>query len=1047
MDNGQAVNGIRPEVFPPISCVSGFRSQSCDFAGSPNQICSPNSGKIPCRWATACRQWDFHKIQTGAKNMTWGICRRLWGLLAVAIVSTTLTAEESIICRHCLNSPFSADRDEPGRKYAPDRQVDVTHIKIDVTPDFEAHTVGGTTTITFKPISQPLRELHLNAKNLTIAEVRGSSDVEQFISTAEDLTVIFREDIAVGDEAWVAIDHSAQPKMGFYFRTPDMGYPESDTHVWTQGETQESRHWFPCFDYPNERSSTEVICHVPRDMTVLSNGERMSEEIDDAGLKAVRWLQKKPHVNYLICLVAGYFEKLEGQHGDTPLAFYTQPTLAKYAANSFQDTASIMAFFEKEIGIHFPWNKYYQVTIRDFTAGGMENTTLTTLTHTTIFSSETENLKSTRSLDAHEMAHQWFGDYVTCKDWSQLWLNEGFATYYSALYEGEKFGPDALLYRMYSDASNRVLPSGAKDKRPIVYKDYKNPGEQFDFRCYPKGAWVLHMLRNQLGTDLYRRCIKTYLERNALTSVVTEELSEVIEELSGKSMDRFFDQWVYHGGHPNLSVSYRWQNADGLARVTVRQTQQVDDDVLLFEIPTKIRFWMDDHDYVDYEIVINSEHHDFYVDLPAPPRVVRFDPDYSVLADVTFPKSDAMLLSQLSNESDMIGRLLAVKALSRRRTLRSVAALETTLNEDAFFGVRVAAARALRSIGTDKAFEALLQSREQSDARVRIAVVENLGKFYRPETKRALLDVVKTETNPEIAGKALVSLSMFHDPEVSESIQNALRSESFRNEIAVSGITALGRQADSSKAGELLKVLKERQSELPNFRFGLGLSTLAKLARDTDERDATYEFLDSIASQPRSPVRIFAIRALGELRDPRATAMLTAFASDETDNRLARLAKDALTALQKETPLAPREVQELRKQVEELRFSQDQLRSELEQFREVSAAKQAPTETKNAGTGGDQTDGQGDTDDAQNSNTSGSRKSDSADNPPADPPSDDMADQEKSDAAKDSAKDAADRRQDRKRPTKNRARRKRPRREREESAPKPPVRSETSFTH
>ena len=215
-------------------------------------------------------------------------------------------------------------------------------------------------------------------------------------------------------------------------------------------------------------------------------------------MKQVHWLQEKPHVSYLICLIAGNLEKLEAKHRDVPLGFYTQPSKAKHAEFAFRDTPAIMAFFEEEIGVPYPWDKYDQATCADYHWGGMENTTITTLTQRTIYSDATENIRSSRSLDAHEMAHQWFGDYVTCKDWSHLWLNEGFATYYALLYEGHKYGRDAMLYGLYLDARDDIGPY-EKDLRPIVYRDYKVPREQFDFRAYPKGSWVLHMLRSQLG--------------------------------------------------------------------------------------------------------------------------------------------------------------------------------------------------------------------------------------------------------------------------------------------------------------------------------------------------------------------------------------------------------------------------------------------------------------------------------------------------------------------------------------------------------------------
>ena len=340
-----------------------------------------------------------------------------------------------------------------------------------------------------------------------------------------------------------------------------MGFPESDEHCWTQGETHEARHWFPAFDYPNERSSTELICHVPADMSVVSNGRLVAEDkSDDGKTKTFHWLQEKPHVTYLICFLAGRFAKLEGRHGDVPLGFYTQPSKAgEPAANAFRETADIMDFYEQEIGVDFPWDKYDQATIGDFMWGGMENTTITTLTQRTLYENPKDDYHAARarSLAAHEMAHQWFGDYVTCKDWSHVWLNEGFATYYALLYEGHKLGRDALLYGLYLDARDEIfLPANRRDKRPIVFRDYRDAQDQFDFRNYPKASWVLHMLRSQVGDTVYREAIHTYLERHALSDVETDDLREAFEELSGQPLDQFFDQWLYHGGVPELKITY-----------------------------------------------------------------------------------------------------------------------------------------------------------------------------------------------------------------------------------------------------------------------------------------------------------------------------------------------------------------------------------------------------------------------------------------------------------------------------------------------------------
>src|SRR5439155_21936315 len=227
--------------------------------------------------------------------------------------------------------------------------------------------------------------------------------------------------------------YRAEPTQGLYFRTPEMGYKAGDTHLYTQGEPTEARHWYPCFDAPNEKFTSEIVCRVPEGMTVLSNGRRVSEE-KDGGLVAVRWLQDKPHVTYLISLVAGYFKSVEDKYHEVQLAFYTPPSEINEAPNSFRDTKDMLAFFEDEIGVPYPWAKYYQVCVNDF-GGGMENTSITTLTVDTLFTAATENIRSSQGLVAHELAHQWFGDLVTCKDWSDIWLNDGFATYYESHYE------------------------------------------------------------------------------------------------------------------------------------------------------------------------------------------------------------------------------------------------------------------------------------------------------------------------------------------------------------------------------------------------------------------------------------------------------------------------------------------------------------------------------------------------------------------------------------------------------------------------------------
>ncbi len=886
-------------------------------------------------------------MQTPTAKRFGSFALTIWILLG--LVSSQLIGAE-VICRYCADarSLMPPGMELEGRyHYAPDRQVDVQHIKIDVTPDFNKRTLTATTSITATVIAKPVEVLNLNAVNLHIKEVRcDGATVEDFNSTRSALQIAFKEPVAPETKITVHVDYSAEPVMGLYFRTPEMGYPKSDTHIWTQGETHEARHWFPCFDYPNERSSTEVICHVPKDMTVLSNGKRVGEEMDESGLKAVHWLQEKPHVNYLICLVAGHLEKLEKKHRDVPLGFYTQPTLAKYAKNSFEDTPMIMEFFEKEIGMPFPWVKYDQVTIRDFTAGGMENTSLTTLTHSTIFSKDTEQLRTTRRLDAHEMAHQWFGDYVTCKDWSHLWLNEGFATFYTHLYEGHKYGNEAKLFGLYSDAQGILRRKD--DKRPIVFNEYKNSMEQFDYRSYPKGSWVLHMLRSQLGDDLYRKCIKAYLKKHALTSVVSDDLRQVVEEHSGRSMDRFFDQWLYHARHPDLQISYKWMAKDKLAKVTIRQTQKVSDDVMLFELPTKLRFVVDGKN-VDRDILVREEEEDFYVRLDAKPTIVRFDPEYTLLADIKFNKSDDLLKAQLENMDDTMGRVLAAKAMADRKTDASAESLKKALNEDPFFGVRRTAASALGKHETDKAYEILRESIDnQDDARVRSDIVSKLTGRFHEETPKLISHIISEESNPLIKSTAIRALGKFSGEESRKQILNQLSSRSFRNQLADAAISAIDQQNDPTFKKPLMKMLKRNEDRFTTRGFGRALGTLAKISKTEKKKKDVREFLAGFVNHPKTSIRTSAMRAMGSLGDPLAMPVLTSF-TGSADEQIAKAAKDALSRLRESKPTAPREVIELRKEISELKKSNEKLEKVLEDIQEQLKAKQkedSPAEPK-----------------------------------------------------------------------------------------------------
>ncbi len=864
--------------------------------------------------------------------------------LAVSASAASLSTEQVHLCRWCSAQFAPAAVDSPAyRKYAPDRRVDILHLALDVTPDFKARTVAGTATVSFKPIATPLEELRLDAVELRVASVTSSEKLAAHQVTDREIVVTFAPPIPVGKEARVTVKYSTEPRKGLYFRTPEMGYPE--THLWTQGEPSEARHWFPSFDHPVEKFTSEVTCHVPAGMVALSNGRQVSARPGAGGLTAFHWVQEKPHVTYLITLVAGQLKKIEDQHRDIPLTFWTTPSDLAAAPNSFRHTKHMMQFFEREIGVNYPWAQYGQVAVHDYHWGGMENTSLSTLNFRTLFTAETENLFSSDSLVAHELAHQWFGDLVTCKDWSHIWLNEGFATYYDWMWQGDFGGTNETLYALHSAAKG--ILANQNETRGMVWRKFGEPEEMFNYLAYPKGAWVLHMLRCQLGADLYRRCVRTWVDRHAYGSVETADLRKVIEELSGRSYERFFEQWVHGIGAPTLDVTYAWDEKARLARVTVKQSQKISDEAHLFQFPLTLRF-KSKSGTTDHTVQVRDKEEDFYLPLKAAPDVVRVDPGLTLLARINFKPAAPMLFAQLADKTDLIGQLLALDNLAGRSDGETIAKLKAALTGDSHYSVRTRAAELLRQARTDESLAALVSSLAPTggegrgegvrDARVRNATVSALGGFYHNDAFAALKQSLATEKNPGIQATALRALGPYAKPEVRDLLVKFLNTPSYRARLAEAAIAAMKAQDDPAFAAPLLAALQSREATLPSTVFSAGLDALASLSRNEAKKDSIRDFLTARVNSPKERVRLATIVALGTLEDPRAIAALETFTPLAAD-RPERAAADKSLAQLRTARKPGEDLKGLRTEVLDLQKSNRELKRDLETLKKKVESK------------------------------------------------------------------------------------------------------------
>jgi aminopeptidase N len=855
-------------------------------------------------------------------------------LAALPARSEANVGEHSLICRFCSHQFAPAKPESPSyRKYSPDRWVDILHVALDLTPDFEKRTIRGTMQMRFKAIAVPLEELRLDSVDLAILRAASSETGFSHQLTDKEVVLNFSPAVPAGREATVTLEYSAEPVRGLYFRTESMGY--ETTHLWTQGEPNESRHWFPSFDHPVEKFTSEVTCHLPDGMVALSNGRQISAEKKPDGLTAFRWLQEKPHVNYLISLVAGKLAKIESKHRDVPLEFWTTPKELPYAQNSFRHTAGMMEFFEKETGFPYPWAKYGQVAVHDYHWGGMENTSLTTLNHRTLFDSSTENLFQSDGLVAHELAHQWFGDLVTCRDWNDIWLNEGFATYYDWLWHGDFFGHDIFNQALW-DAAKGIL-ANTNETRGVVWRKFGEPGEMFNYLAYPKGAWVLHMLRCQIGPELYRNAIQTYLKRHAYGSVSTDQLRAVFEEVTGRSFERYFDQWLHGAGAPALDVAYAWDEKSRLAKVTVKQTQKISEEAHLFQFPLAVRFTTRGV-AIDRTMEVHEKEETFFLPLPAAPDSVSVDPRLEVLAKINFKPPRAMTLLQLQNNHDMLEQLRALEILAEKPDAETVAKIAVALKTAPHYGVRIRAAEVLRQARTPEALAALKDALTETDARVRNSVVKAIGGWFDPAALEILQTVLAAEKNPGITATALRSLAPYQTPAVRALLSGHLAKPCFKERIAEGALDAMKAQDDPANAPALFEAINGRLSAGPTSTLASALDTLGTLQRNENSRGSARELLLAKLQHPRESIRLAAIQALGNLEDPRAIPPLESYSGASTfkpEKAAAQKAIDKIRAAHKPSE----ELKTLRAEVSELLKAGTELKKEIETLKKRIESK------------------------------------------------------------------------------------------------------------
>ncbi|HEV2037667.1 MAG TPA: M1 family metallopeptidase, partial [Candidatus Eremiobacteraceae bacterium] len=654
--------------------------------------------------------------------------------------------------------PFALPGSKP--RYAPDRPAAIEHIALTLSFDFKKHILFGSCRTTFSAVGKALRSLEMDADHLHIKAVRNASGKRlPFETPGGQLTIDLGHTLQPGKSSTVIVDYEArQPTQGIYFVSPDKAYPRKPVQVWTQGQDQDAHYWFPCIDYPNAKATTEVTATVPANFFVLSNGTLVGVTASrSAKTKTYHWKMDTPHVTYLVTCVAGEFSGHTDMLQEVPISYYVVPGRETDGERSFGKTPKMVKFFSDRIGVPYPYAKYAQIAVADFIFGGMENTTATTQTDTTLHDARAHLDFSSDPLVAHELAHQWFGDLLTCKDWSHAWLNEGFATYFEALFREFDQGADEFdHYRLHLAA--RYFEEDSKEyRRPIVTNVYSEPIDLFDRHLYEKGAAVLHTIRRMLGDELWWRSINRYVDDHRLQNVETIDFIRSIEAVTGRNMLPFFDQWVFKGGHPAFRVNYSWDEATKSALVRVEQTQDTSDGTAVFTLPMTIAFVTGK---TERRFTVNIEQKEQILSfaLERRPEIFYFDPDGDLLKTTELHVPVEMLIRQSLAERHFCARVDAIRALAKSPTAEVVDTLSRLLASRAFWGVKAHAAVTLGTIHSDRALKALVAARKVDHPKARRAVARALGEFRGDEPCDALAPMLARDASYFVEGEAALSI-------------------------------------------------------------------------------------------------------------------------------------------------------------------------------------------------------------------------------------------------------------------------------------------------
>ncbi len=782
--------------------------------------------------------------------------------------------------RHVCRCAEHARRDGFASKsakkhYAPDLRIEPVHLDIDLRVDPASETARGTVTTTVVARVDGPRTLTLDAVDFLDVKVTDPDGGEvEHTYDGQKLKVTWDEAFQAGDERRVAVTYRVeQPVSGLFFSHPTSDYPDRPHWAATDHETERARHWLPCIDHLNVRTTLSFHLRTNAAYHVLANGTLVETEEHDDDTKTAHWELDFPCPSYLVCFALGELtEARDGEFEGIPVAYYgAKHHPEEHLMRSFGRTRDMLAWMTDKLRAPFPFPKYYQFALPSF-GGAMENISLVSWDDIFVLNEDfaREWTWLVDQVNVHEMAHSYFGDAVVCRDFSHVWLKESWATYMEQCWLEDRYGADERDYDFYRNSRAYFEESDDNYARPIVTREFDSSWDMFDRHLYPGGACRLHMLRHEIGTDVFWAAVADYIDTYSGSVVETDDFRRILEAHSGKSLGRFFDQWFRTAGYPKLEASFAWDAEKKEGTFTIEQKQvsekEGDDEGPEFFLTLTLGWGADGVEHTE-EVQLDRAKRTYRFTMEKEPDVVRIDPENTVLFGLDFNPGDQKLRKQLTGAPDVVGRILAAHELAKTGRQANVQAVVDAWDAEEFWGVRQQFAVALAKANTRVALDGLLLA-------------------------------VEKEEDPMVLGKLFQEVAKFRDPAIAEAVMQRIENGDLTPWATYFAWTVIGAQREDADVQKIAAAAR-RETWHDIARNG------ALVALGKTRQEAAMETMMGVATRgmAETRARVVAARELGKLGamlEKRDRERVREFLEDlllDDDISVARAAASGLAAM------------------------------------------------------------------------------------------------------------------------------------------------------